>query len=51
MGKVKDTINWLKDKTEKVKDTFGTGIEALKPGPRMMGIGDKMSGFKSKFKF
>lgn len=31
MGKVQDTIDWLKEKTEKVKDTFGTGIEALNP--------------------
>lgn len=31
MGKARDTIDWLKEKTEKVKDTFGTGIEALNP--------------------
>jgi hypothetical protein len=31
MGKVQDTIDWFKEKTEKVKDTFGTGIEALNP--------------------
>lgn len=45
MGKVKDTVNWLKDKTEKVKDTFGTGIEALNP----KGLADKIFADKMKW--
>ena len=31
MGKIQDTIDWFKEETQKVKDTFGTGLEALNP--------------------
>jgi hypothetical protein len=45
MGKAKDSIDWLKDKAEKVKDTFGTGIEALNP----KGLADKIFNDKMKW--
>lgn len=38
MGKIQDAIEWFKEVKDKTKDKFGTGIEALKPGPEMMGI-------------
>jgi len=31
MGKIKDTLDWFAEEAKKVKDTFGTGIEALNP--------------------
>ena len=31
MGKVQDMLDWFYEKKEKVKDTFGTGIEAINP--------------------
>ena len=31
MGKIKDVIDWFAEETKKVKDIFGTGIEALNP--------------------
>ena len=44
MGKVQDSIDWLKDKTkeskEKSKDVYGTGVEALNPS----GIADWLKG-------
>lgn len=36
MGKIQDTLDWFAEKKEKakekVKDTYGTGVEALNPG-------------------
>ena len=32
MGKIKDTLDWFAEKANQVKDTFGTGVEALNPG-------------------
>jgi hypothetical protein len=31
MGKIKDTLDWFEDKAKQLKDTFGTGVEALNP--------------------
>jgi len=31
MGKVSDVIDWFYEKKENIKDTFGTGIEAINP--------------------
>jgi hypothetical protein len=31
MGKIQDTLDWFEEKAEKIKDTFGTGIEAINP--------------------
>lgn len=31
MGKAQDVLDWFKENTKKVKDSFGTGIEALNP--------------------
>jgi len=31
MGKIQDTLDWFEEKKEKIKDTFGTGLEAINP--------------------
>lgn len=31
MGKIKDVIDWFAEEGKKVKDSFGTGVEALNP--------------------
>jgi hypothetical protein len=42
MGKIQDTLDWFAEKAEKVKDTFGTGVEAFnvsgEKAKDMMGI-------------
>jgi len=31
MGKAQDILDWFYEKKEQMKDTFGTGIEAINP--------------------
>jgi hypothetical protein len=46
MGKVKDAMDWFGEKTEKMKDIYGTGIEAFnisgEKAKEMMGFTSKM---------
>jgi hypothetical protein len=42
MGKIQDVIDWFEEKKENIKDTFGTGVEALNP----KGIAEEISGKK-----
>lgn len=44
MGKVKDTLDWFAEKANKIKDTFGTGIEALNPNNIAESTFGKMKG-------
>lgn len=39
MGKIQDTLDWFAEKANTIKDTFGTGIEAINPS----NIADSMS--------